>query len=79
MATASIVSIFRSAVSQLRKKLMPISPLRQRRDVDAAAERAAGAADDDDAQGRHAEQIVDERVEVARPLFVGAVEHLPGG
>jgi hypothetical protein len=66
----------RNAVSQLRKNPIPVSPWGQRGDVDAAAERAAGAADDDHANAIVGGEIVDQRVEVERPLFVRAVEHV---
>ena len=50
--------------------------LRQRGEIDAAAERAARAADDHDPQAVVAGKIVDQRVQVACPLLVGAVQHV---
>jgi hypothetical protein len=50
--------------------------LRQRRQIDSATEGAAGTAQDDDSKLLIGRQIVDERVQIACPLLIGAVQHL---
>ena len=49
---------------------------RQRGDVDARAERATRAAQHDDAQAVGGREVVRERIQIASPLLVGAIEHV---
>jgi hypothetical protein len=66
---------------QLAKRRFPVSEERhaglalgQRREVDATAEGAARAADDDDSHVLLAREVVDQRAQIACPLLVRAVQ-----
>ncbi len=55
---------------------MPVSPAASAVRSMPAAEGTTGATDDNDPQTLVSRKVIDERIQVARPLLVGAVQHV---